>query len=194
MPNDRDELPRWMQSALREPIAARPDHVERIMALVRGAARANARRARITRAARLRTLGLALAASAAGMAILASSARTMWQSSLPEPLEASATYIGDSIDPALHDTFDLVRFALRARGASRVVLAGDFNAWSTTRTPLSRSPTPNAERWAAVVPLRRDDVRFAFLVDGTRWVSAPRAADRPEAPPPSAASSHRDST
>jgi len=196
MPNERDELPRWMQSALREPIATRGDHVQEIMAVVRDMAEAEARvrRAWQRRVTRLRAIGLALVASAAGVAILLGSARAMWQSSLPQPLEASATFIGDSIDPALHDTFDLVRFALRTRGASRVVLAGDFNAWSTSATPLSRIAAPNAERWAAVVALRRHDRRFAFLVDGTRWVRAPHAAVHPEIPPASDASSSRDST
>ncbi|HKV50346.1 MAG TPA: hypothetical protein VJO52_04025, partial [Gemmatimonadaceae bacterium] len=91
--------------------------------------------------------------------------------------------------------FDLVRFALRTRGASRVVVAGDFNGWSQTATPLAREPMPNAERWSAVVPMRRDDGRYAFLVDDTRWVRAPRAArpaDVERAVRP--ASSHRDST
>src|SRR5690348_14500853 len=196
MPNERDELPRWMQSALREPVVARADHVHAIMTRVRRAAVADerARLVRRRRVARCRALGLALVASAAGVAILLGSARAMWQSSLPEPLEASATFIGDSIDPALHDTFDLVRFALRTRGASRVVLAGDFNAWSTSATPLSRIAAPNAERWAAVVALRRHDRRFAFLVDGTRWVRAPRAAVHPEIPRPSDPSSYRDSS
>jgi hypothetical protein len=197
MPNERDELPRWMRSALRAPVAARADHVHQIMDVVRGAAAAEARvrRARRRRMTRARAFALAVVASAAGVAILAGSVRAMWQSSLPEPLEASATFIGDSIDPALHDTFDLVRFALRTRGASRVVLAGDFNAWSTTATPLSRSLLPNAERWAAVVALRRHDRRFAFLVDGTRWVRAPRAPVRADVRPPSSdASSYRDST
>jgi|SRR5690349_1521551 len=197
MPNERDELPRWMQSALREPIATRGDHVQQIMAVVRDMAEAEqrVRHVRRRRVTRLRAIALALAASAAGVAILVGSARAMWQSSLPEPLEASATFIGDSIDPALHDTFDLVRFALRTRGASRVVLAGDFNGWSTTATPMSRSASPNAERWAAVVALRRNDRRFAFLVDGTRWVRAPRAAvHRDIRAPGSDQSSYRDST
>jgi len=197
MPNERDELPRWMQSALREPVAARADHVHAIMTRVRRAAVADerARLVRRRRVARCRALGLALAATAAGVAILLGSVRAMWRSALPEPLAASATFIGDSIDPALHDTFDLVRFALRTRGASRVVLTGDFNGWSTTATPMSRSASPNAERWAAVVALRRNDRRFAFLVDGTRWVRAPRAAvHRDIRAPGSDQSSYRDST
>ena len=197
MPNEREELPRWLQSALRDPVVARADHVHEIMTLVRGVAVADerARLVRRRRVTRWRAFGLAAAATAAGVAILLGSVRAMWRSALPEPLAASATFIGDSIDPALHDTFDLVRFALRTRGASRVVLAGDFNGWSTTATPMSRSSTPNAERWAAVVALRRDDRRFAFLIDGTRWVRAPRAAvHRDIRPPGSDASSYRDST
>ncbi len=197
MSNERDELPRWVRHALREPGAGGADHAHRIMSMVRSsaAARDRARRARRGSTSRARTLAMACLASAAGVSILLASARAMWRSSLPEPFEARASLIGDSIDIALHDTFDLVRFALRARGASRVVVAGDFNAWSPTATPLARERAPNAERWSAVVPIRRDDGRYAFLVDDTRWVRAPRAAapsdvDRAGRP----ASSHRDST
>ena len=195
MPNDRDALPRWMQAALHEPAAAAPDHVHRIMSVVRAAASAEARARRTRRrASRVRAFGLALAAGAAGLSIIVASARTVWRSSLSEPLEASATFIGDSIDPALHDTFDLVRFALRARGASRVVIAGDFNAWSTTATPLAPDRPPNAEQWSAVVPIRRGDGRSAFLVDDGRWVRAPRAAPPHGLAAAGHPTSHRDST
>ncbi|HEY7896233.1 MAG TPA: hypothetical protein VIC24_15125 [Gemmatimonadaceae bacterium] len=196
MSNEREELPRWVRHALREPHAARVDQVDRIMSVVRtSAAQERARRARRRATSRVRTVAMACLASAAGVSIMLASARAMWRSSLPEPFEASATLIGDSIDIALHDTFDLVRFALRTRGASRVVVAGDFNRWSQTATPLARERMPNVERWSAVVPMRRDDGRYAFLVDDTRWVRAPRAAppsDVERAARP--ASSHRDST
>lgn len=196
MSNERDELPRWVRHALREPNAPRVDHIERIMSVVRtSAVHERARQARRRATSRVRTFAMACLASAAGVSIMLASARAMWQSSLPEPFEASATLIGDSIGIALHDTFDLVRFALRARGASRVVVAGDFNGWSQTATPLARERVPNAERWSAVVPIRRDDGRYAFLVDDTRWVRAPRVAARSgveRAIRP--ASSHRDST
>lgn len=196
MPNERDELPRWMRHALREPVSARGDHVQRIMAVVREEALADerARRSRRRQSSRVRAIALALMASAAGITIMAASVRAMFRSSLPDPFESSATLIGDSIDYALHDTFDLVRFALRARGASRVVLAGDFNAWSDSATPLTRGRTPNVERWSAVVPMRRDDGRYAFLVDDTRWVRAPRVAVPRRAAPVHPASSNRDST
>lgn len=195
--NESDELPRWVRHALREPHAAPVAHVERIMSAVRTSAHAEERARLVRRRAtsRGRTFAMACLATAAGVSIMLASARAMWRSSLPEPFEASATLIGDSIDFALHDTFDLVRFALRARGATRVVVAGDFNAWSQTATPLARERAPNVERWSAVVPMRRDDGRYAILVDDTRWVRAPRAAaaaDVARAVRP--ASSHRDST
>lgn len=196
MSNDRDELPRWVRHALHEPgvRVGRVDHVDRIMSAVRSTDTARARRARRSAASRLRSAAMACVASAAGLAMLVASGRAMWQSSLPEPFEASATLIGDSIDYALHDTFDLVRFAFRARGASRVVVAGDFNGWSASATPLVREHVPNVEGWSAVVPMRRDDGRYAFLVDDTRWVRAPRAARSDTPRELHSASSNRDST
>ena len=119
-------------------------------------------------------------------------ARALWRSSMPAPLEASATLIGDSIVSTLHDTLDLVRVALRVRGASRVVLAGDFNGWSGSSTPLARGGDP--ERWSAVVALRRGDARYAFLVDDTRWVAAPRASGSPAPPASPSGRSTRDSS
>ncbi|MGH7649322.1 MAG: hypothetical protein ACREND_14490 [Gemmatimonadaceae bacterium] len=197
MSNERDELPRWVRHALREPGhgGGHVDHVQRIMSAVHSTAAATERERRLRRHARerVRAIAMACVATAAGVSIVLASARAMWRSSLPEPFEASATLIGDSIDTALHDTFDLVRFALRARGASRVVLAGDFNAWSAGATPLAREPVPNEGRWSAVVPMRRDDGRYAFLVDDTRWVRAPRAAPR-DAVPATRPASNRDST
>jgi hypothetical protein len=90
--------------------------------------------------------------------------------------------LGDTVDSALHDTLRLVRFVLHAPGAARVAISGDFNGWSRTATPLADSAGSGV--WSAVVALDRDSRRYAFVVDGTRWVEAERV-DRtsPDAQP-----------
>jgi hypothetical protein len=72
----------------------------------------------------------------------------------------------------------VVQFVLVAPGASSVALVGDFNDWDTTTTPMR--PVRNGGLWSVTVPLASGRHRYAFLVDGSRWLadpSAPRAPD-----------------
>jgi 1,4-alpha-glucan branching enzyme len=80
--------------------------------------------------------------------------------------------LGDTVDSALHDTLRLVRFVLHAPGAARVAIAGDFNGWSRTATPLADSAGSGV--WSVVVALDRESRRYAFVVDDTQWVHAER--------------------
>jgi 1,4-alpha-glucan branching enzyme len=82
----------------------------------------------------------------------------------------SALVIGDTVDAALRDTLRLVRFVLRAPDAARVALAGDFNDWSATATPLMDSAGSGV--WEAVVAIDRVAGRYAFVVDDSQWVRA----------------------
>ena len=68
------------------------------------------------------------------------------------------------------------QFVLVQPGAARVSLVGDFNDWDATRTPMHRAP--GASLWSAVVPLEPGRYRYAFLIDGRRWLADPTA------PPP----------
>ncbi|HJQ67216.1 MAG TPA: isoamylase early set domain-containing protein [Gemmatimonadales bacterium] len=72
----------------------------------------------------------------------------------------------------------VVQFVLVAPGASSVALVGDFNDWDATTTPMR--PVRRGELWSVTIPLSAGRHRYAFLVDGSRWLadpSAPRAPD-----------------
>ena len=66
-----------------------------------------------------------------------------------------------------------VRFAVVDRNATTVAVAGTFNQWSTTAHPLTRDMASGL--WSLVVPLPSGEYRFAFVIDGHRWVVPPVA-------------------
>ncbi|RPJ42270.1 MAG: hypothetical protein EHM19_10660, partial [Candidatus Latescibacterota bacterium] len=65
---------------------------------------------------------------------------------------------------------DGVRFSFRAPGASRVNLAGEMNAWSTSATPMTQE---SGDLWSVVVPLAPGVYRYKFVVDGNAWKEDP---------------------
>ncbi|HMA44755.1 MAG TPA: isoamylase early set domain-containing protein [Gemmatimonadales bacterium] len=71
-----------------------------------------------------------------------------------------------------------IQFVVRAPGAGTVALVGDFNDWDGTVTPMRAAP--NGALWSVTVPLAPGRYRYAFLVNGSRWLvdpAAPRAPD-----------------
>jgi 1,4-alpha-glucan branching enzyme len=78
-----------------------------------------------------------------------------------------------------HDTsavapaFPVVTFVLYAPRARSVAIAGDFNDWNPQSTALR--PTNLGSAWVAQVPVPPGRYRYAFLVDGTRWIADPVA-------------------
>lgn len=64
---------------------------------------------------------------------------------------------------------DGVVFRTKFENASSVMLAGDFNNWSSMSTPLV-SPRPGT--WVAKLPLKPGRYRYRMIVDG-RWVTDP---------------------
>ena len=71
-----------------------------------------------------------------------------------------------------------VQFVLVAPGAREVSLVGDFNDWDVAATRLR--PASAGGMWTIEVPLAPGRHRYAFVVDGTRWLAdpaAPRAVD-----------------
>ncbi len=64
---------------------------------------------------------------------------------------------------------DGVVFRTKFENASSVMLAGDFNNWSSMSTPLV-STRPGT--WVAKLPLRPGRYRYRMIVDG-RWVTDP---------------------
>ena len=78
----------------------------------------------------------------------------------PEAIVASPIVDGNS-----------VTFNFGNNSATSVAVAGTFNGWSTTATPM----TPNADGvWTATVNnLAAGDYRYKFVVNGTEWILDP---------------------
>jgi hypothetical protein len=65
------------------------------------------------------------------------------------------------------------QFLLSSRGANRVALVGDFNAWDPGATVL-QDPTRTGV-WEVTVPLPPGVHKYAFLVNDSLWTVDPRA-------------------
>jgi hypothetical protein len=196
---DRDSWIERIARPLRRPETLDPTFEARLMAAVRAAsARRAALRARVARADaasrvtprgaeartarkslggwffRPRTLrvspavGLAVAAALAAVVVLASGRRGASAPNSRAPAGPVA------VRPAQPDTVRLVQFVLVAPSASRVSLVGDFNNWDPAATPL-RPTRRSGGVWTISVPLAVGRHQYAFIVDGTRWMTDPTA-------------------
>ncbi len=67
----------------------------------------------------------------------------------------------------------LFRFSVFAPGAQQVSLAGDFNGWRTDE--LFLSDVTGRGHFSVALPLRPGRYAYMFVVDGTTWVTDPRA-------------------
>jgi hypothetical protein len=169
------EFERRVFAALHTPVRTEARAKHAIMERVREIA-ADGKPARLDlrlvprRTTRHSLVGLALAAGIGSITAL---------SSLLPPAPAAGpsegtTVIGDTVVSALRDTLRLVRLMFDDPGARRVAVVGDFNAWRPEETPLRQDAT--TRRWSATLALRDGAHRYAFVVDGTRWVRDPAAA------------------
>lgn len=168
------DLDRRIAAALRAPVARRPGAREAIMERVRALPADERPRRRGTgasaRSVRHSVVGLALAASVGSITAL--SALAPRGDGLP--LGAPAGVIGDSVVATLRDTLRLVRLIFDDSAARQVAVVGDFNGWRVDATLLRRDSS--RRRWSAVLALRDGEHRYAFVVDGTRWVPDPSAS------------------
>jgi hypothetical protein len=114
-------------------------------------------------------LGLSLAAGIGGLSTLSAVVPTAQR----EAAGLSSVVIGDSLVSTLRDTLRLVRLMFDAPNARSVAVAGDFNRWDVDATPLVRDA--RSHRWSVTLAVHDGDHRYAFVVDGTRWVPDPRA-------------------
>ena len=158
---------------LREPVTADPVAKGRVMDAVRRAAPPPghpgiARRGTRMAGARLTSVaGVALAAGVAGL--ITAGARASYGGGDAAP---AVHVFGDTVAATLRDTLRLVRFMFVAPAAQRVALAGEFNRWNPSATPLHR-PSPD-EPWSVALRLPAGRHDYAFVVDDTQWVSDPR--------------------
>ena len=62
-----------------------------------------------------------------------------------------------------------IRFTYTNAAAATVAWAGDFNAWSTSATPMTKGADGV---WSVVVPLPAGKQMYKFVVDG-QWFADP---------------------
>ena len=144
----RNDFDASVMSAVR----AEPVHLPATISMSRG-------RRRVYVASSL--LGLALAASVAFLVVPRSPGRA------PEP---AARRVMTAVAPSAPER--TVRFKLVRAGASRVSVAGSFNGWNASMTPLRRVAP---DTWEVDVPLGTGRYVYQFVVDGTHWVTDPHA-------------------
>lgn len=72
-----------------------------------------------------------------------------------------------------------VTFVLRAPGASRVTVAGDFNGWDAEATPLARASS--GDIWTVRVVVPQGVHYYSFVLDGAEWRPDPSAPLAPAA-------------
>jgi hypothetical protein len=70
----------------------------------------------------------------------------------------------------------VVQFVLVAPNADHVALVGDFNGWDEHAAPMQRT----GDAWTLAVPVTSGRHVYAFVVDGSRWLSDPAAPLAPE--------------
>ena len=118
---------------------------------------------------RARPIGVA----AAFVAVLAAGA---WLGARFSPREADSVVA--VVQPPGDPGTAPVTFVLRAPGATRVSVVGDFNNWDANATPMAHSGS--GDMWVLNVRLPRGVHMYSFVLDGSEWrpdPSAPLAAD-----------------
>ena len=163
------EALRLLGAVDRAPVALSAEFETRVMAEVRRRARSPIRRVwrglveprDIELRLRVRpwvVWGAALATAAAVALLLT---RPPQASEGARPMRVAA---GDSV---------YVRFVLYAPTARRVAVAGTFNQWDQTASPLARVGAGGV--WAITLALPQGHHQYAFVVDGAQWVPDPAA-------------------
>ena len=167
---------------LRAPVQVNPALDARVMATIDAEARESfiERTRRWLTEPRLVTVtplrALAMAAGVVAIATLAADRGVLRVADSPS---ASAVASTPATPAASHRTdTTVIRFVFVAPSASSVSLVGDFNGWDRLQTPLQ--PAASGGMWTVALPLPPGRHRYAFIVDGTRWMvdpSAPRAVE-----------------
>jgi 1,4-alpha-glucan branching enzyme len=167
------EFERRVAAAMRAPVSASSRAREAIMD--RGRAVAPHERPRRRSAGPRITTRYSVAglAAAAGIGSITTLSALYPQARATAPAALASAVIGDSVSSTLRDTLRLVRLIFDDSTARQVAAAGDFNDWRPAATPMRHDAgTP---RWSTTVALRDGAHRYAFVVDGTRWIPDPNA-------------------
>ena len=179
--NPVSPLPYWMSETLRREVPSTANARARIMDRVRREPpRVLSAPVRATRWARRGALTPLALLGTLGAMVITLSLRDVGRRAEVTMMN-SAMIIGDSVVPShdtvggvlrdsFLDTLHIVEFVLRGGVTRSAVVVGDFNGWQRGVTPLQ--PNANGE-WRARVLVPRDALRYAYVVDEKRIVSAP---------------------
>lgn len=168
LPDERDVLER-VAGVLKRPVHLGADFEQRVMAAVRAVRPRPAHLALWEWLSEPRTVAvsplgwLAAAAAIATLVLMGRFADGLRDGSAPG---------GDVVATPLQP----VQLVFHAPAAREVAVAGDFNGWDPSLTPLVR--VPGTDVWMAQVLLAPGRYTYAFVVDGGRFMadpSAPRA-------------------
>jgi hypothetical protein len=88
----------------------------------------------------------------------------------PAPPDSPGTASAGATDAPV-----LVRLVVLQPEARTVDVAGDFNGWDPTRTPLEQTATG---AWTVTIPLQPGRYEYMFVVDGKQWVGDPFAVEQ----------------
>lgn len=122
-------------------------------------------------------IGLAAAAGIAALAVLATPERVRFVDRGSDTAVVPFNIkVSDPRTPKAEDASDSVEFVLHAPDARSVAVAGDFNDWNATVTPLARR---HDGLWVARVPLPAGRYEYTFVVDGATWMPDPAAPAAP---------------
>ncbi|MCA9577155.1 MAG: isoamylase early set domain-containing protein [Polyangiales bacterium] len=124
------------------------------------------------RYARVLTAGVGVAAIAFGGLLLP---RVWSRQNASEPPETGST-VSEEGTASAEDAQDVlvpVRFVLPATGAREVTVAGEFNDWNPSETPLLDEDGDGV--FHTTLSLSRGAYAYMFVVDGERWVTDPFA-------------------
>ena len=66
-----------------------------------------------------------------------------------------------------------IRFVYTSDNAESVAVAGDFSKWEPV--PLSSRTVDGQNIWTGLVPVRRGEHEYQFVINGERWVTDPLA-------------------
>jgi hypothetical protein len=163
----RDPLIERVAASLRAPVRVDPAFDARVAAAIRRPRPSAVRR--ITRwmvePRPVAISPLATLALAAGIAVLA----VLGGRALSSDTSANR----HSALLVARDSSQVVQFVFIAPAAASVSVAGDFNDWSTSATPMRRVSEGGA--WSVTIPLRPGRYVYCFVVNGRQWVADPLA-------------------
>jgi len=77
-------------------------------------------------------------------------------------------------EPAEKPAQRAVEFKLSLPGVKSANLAGTFNGWDSSRTPLAKDANGG---WKATVLLTPGRYEYRFVIDGAQWYSDPGAQE-----------------